>query len=110
FEVRDKERVPARPNVAIDGELLAVLEEYAREKGRLGALFVEHAAYIRHLEQTIASQSRAASSAEEHRRLIGELEGSLARHRERLAELEGLGPRQVLRRLARALHLPKVFE
>ncbi|MSR62869.1 MAG: glycosyltransferase family 1 protein [Planctomycetes bacterium] len=100
----------ARGQVPIDGDLLAVLGEFAREKHRLGGYFREHEAYIRHLEQTLAAQGSSKASPEEHRRLIQELESSLAQHRGRLAALEGEGPKQLLRRLARALRLPKVFK
>ena len=95
-------------NAPIDRDLLAVLAEYGGEKGRLGALFHEHTTYIRHLEQTLATRPPAAS-AEEHRRLIRELEGSLAQHRARLDALEAGGTKQILRRLARALHISKVL-
>ena len=100
----------AQASLTIDSDLLAVLAEYGSEKGRLGALFLEHTGYIRHLEQTLAGQSHAVNSAEEPRRLIGELEASLSQHRERLAMLEQSGPKEVLRRLARALHISKVFK
>ncbi len=107
---RSRPRHPASASLTIDRDLLAVLAEYGSEKGRLGTLFVEHSAYIQHLEQTLATQSHARSSAEEHRRLIRELEASLAQHRGRLAALEQRGPKEILRRLARALHLSKVFK
>lgn len=108
-EVLSRPRVSPRAALTIDPDLLAVLTEYGNEKGRLGALFLEHTGYIRHLEQTLAGQSHA-TSPDEHRRLIGELETSLAQHRVRLAVLEKSGPKEVLRRLARALHISKVFK
>jgi glycosyltransferase involved in cell wall biosynthesis len=97
-------------NLTIDRDLLAVLAEYGSEKGRLGALFLEHTAYIRRLEQTLAAGSHAANSAEEHRRLIRELEASLAEHRSRLTALQDGSSRQILRRLVRALHISRVFK
>jgi len=107
-EVRSRPRSTFGARSTIDRDLLAVLAEYGSEKGRLGALFLEHTGYIRHLEQTLAARPPAAS-AEEHRRLIRELEASLAQHRARLDALESGGPKQILRRLARALHISKVL-
>jgi len=107
-EARARPRSSPGPSLTIDRDLLAVLAEYGGEKGRLGALFHEHTTYIRHLEQTLATRPPAAS-AEEHRRLIRELEGSLAQHRARLDALEAGGTKQILRRLARALHISKVL-
>lgn len=108
--VRSRARSPASPSLTINRDLLAVLAAYSSEKGRLGALFLEHAAYIRQLESTLAAQSRPTTSAEEHRQPSREPEASFARHRERLAALLEGGPKQILRRLARALHIPKVFK
>ena len=107
-EVRSRPRSAPGASSTIDRDLLAVLAEYGSEKGRLGALFLEHTGYIRHLEQTLAARPPAAS-AEEHRRLIRDLESSLAQHRARLEALESGGPKQILRRLARALNISKVL-
>lgn len=96
-------------SLTIDRDLLTVLAEYGSEKGRLGAFFLEHTAYIRHLEATLATRPQVANPAEENANLIRELETSLTRHRARLAALEEGGPRQILRRLARALRISKVF-
>lgn len=88
-ELHARPRSSARATLTIDRDLLAVLAEYGSEKGRLGALFVEHTAYIQHLELTLTDQAHAASSAEEHRRLT---------------------PKQILRRLARALDFSRMFK
>jgi glycosyltransferase involved in cell wall biosynthesis len=107
-EVRSRPKSALGASSTIDRDLLTVLAECGSEKGRLGALFLEHTGYIRHLEQTIAARPPTAS-AEDHRRLIRELEASLAQHRARLDALESGGPKQILRRLARALHISKVL-
>jgi glycosyltransferase involved in cell wall biosynthesis len=106
-EVRSRPRSMAVGST-IDRDLLTVLGEYSGERARLGALFHEHTGYIRHLEQTLADRPPTAS-AEEQGRLICELEASLAQHRERLEQLESGGPREILRRLARALHISRVL-
>ncbi len=109
-EVRARPRAATSAALTIDRDLLTVLAEYGSEKGRLGALFLEHTAYIRHLEATLATRTQVANPAEENASLIRELEVSLAQHRARLAALEEGGPRLILRRLARALHISKVFK
>jgi glycosyltransferase involved in cell wall biosynthesis len=106
-EVLARPRRSPCPSTTIDRDLLAVLAEHGSERARLGGLFQEHTAYIRHLEQTLAARPPAGSLTADPRSLIRELEASLARHRARLEALEQGGPRQLLRRLVRALHISK---
>ena len=49
--------------VAIDSDLLALLEQFGQERARLGRLFHEHLGYIRHLESTLGQTSKDASNA-----------------------------------------------
>lgn len=106
LEVLGRARKPARAAQPIDLDLLTILRHFGEEKARLGAYFREHEAYIRKLEGALAARESSGVPKE-------------SEQRPRTADsafdgpTEPLGldePREILQRLARALHLPKVFK
>jgi glycosyltransferase involved in cell wall biosynthesis len=78
------------PTLSIDGDLLELVGGLAREKSRLGGYFREHVAHIAHLERVLAER---APETEAHSSGHG------------APPLEG--KTQILKRLARALHIPR---
>lgn len=93
--------------VAVDADYLAVLERYGGERAHLARLYHQHVDYIGRLEGDMshskAESLRQVSALEELTRSVGELAGSLASERSRVEMLEGMGPRELVRRLKGAL-------